>query len=96
MGLSRRGFLGLIPALAAGLVLDPDRLLWVPGRATWFDLGAGGHPFVDLDWFVVEVQQMATRSLTFAASVDREYQAGWSVGNVLRAGDLVTIEGIWR
>ena len=32
----RRAFLGLLTAAAAGLVLDPERLLWVPGRKTIF------------------------------------------------------------
>ncbi len=44
----RRGFLSAIAAIAAGAVLDPDRLLWVPGRKVisipreryaWVDLG---------------------------------------------------------
>lgn len=34
--LTRRGFLGLIPVAAAGMVLDPDRLLWRPGAKTIF------------------------------------------------------------
>lgn len=29
--MKRRGFLGLLGGLAAGAVLDPERLLWVPG-----------------------------------------------------------------
>jgi hypothetical protein len=31
---SRRGFLGLLGAFAAGAVLDPERLLWIPGAKT--------------------------------------------------------------
>lgn len=31
---TRRGFVGLLAGLAAGAVLDPDRLLWVPGQKT--------------------------------------------------------------
>jgi len=30
--MNRRGFLGLVSAIAAGAMLDPERLLWVPGR----------------------------------------------------------------
>jgi hypothetical protein len=29
---SRRGFLGLLGAVAAGAVIDPERALWIPGR----------------------------------------------------------------
>jgi len=34
--MNRRGFLGSLATLAAGLVLDPERLLWVPGQKTIF------------------------------------------------------------
>jgi hypothetical protein len=30
--MNRRGFLGLLAGVAAGAVLDPEKLLWVPGR----------------------------------------------------------------
>lgn len=32
--LNRRGFLSLLGAAVSGAVLDPERLLWVPGRKT--------------------------------------------------------------
>lgn len=41
MNLGRRGFLGVLASVMTGAVLDPDRLLWVPGQKTIFDLGAG-------------------------------------------------------
>ena len=34
--IGRRGFLNALGAFAAGAVLDPERLLWVPGRKTIF------------------------------------------------------------
>lgn len=34
--LGRRGFLRGLGLLAGGLVLDPEKLLWVPGRKTIF------------------------------------------------------------
>lgn len=34
----RRGFLGLLAAAAAGAVLDPERLLWIPGQRSYFDI----------------------------------------------------------
>lgn len=36
----RRTFLTSLAALTAGMALDPERALWVPGRRTYFDLGA--------------------------------------------------------
>lgn len=38
--MNRRAFLGLGGAAALGMVLDPDLALWVPGRKTYFDMGA--------------------------------------------------------
>jgi len=32
----RRAFLSTLAAAVAGSVLDPDRLLWVPGRTRYF------------------------------------------------------------
>lgn len=37
--MNRRPFLAGITAAVGGLVLDPERLLWVPGRKSIFDLG---------------------------------------------------------
>lgn len=34
--MNRRAFLGLLASAAAGAALDPERLLWVPGRKTIF------------------------------------------------------------
>jgi hypothetical protein len=34
--MNRRAFLATLAAGAAGLVLDPERLLWVPGAKTFF------------------------------------------------------------
>lgn len=44
--MTRRSFLTAATAALAGAVLDPERLLWVPGRRTYFDFGA--LPPVDL------------------------------------------------
>lgn len=35
--MNRRGFLGGLLAAAAGMALDPERALWVPGRTVHFD-----------------------------------------------------------
>lgn len=34
--IGRRGFLSLLAAASAGMVLDPERLLWRPGQKTIF------------------------------------------------------------
>lgn len=34
--MNRRAFLNALTAAAAGFVLDPERLLWTPGRKTIF------------------------------------------------------------
>ena len=36
--MNRRHFLGSLSALSAGMLLDPERALWVPGRKTYFDI----------------------------------------------------------
>lgn len=36
--IGRRGFLEFLGAAGAGFVVDPERLLWVPGRKTIFVL----------------------------------------------------------
>lgn len=36
--MNRRTFLGSLSALSAGMLLDPERALWVPGRRTYFDI----------------------------------------------------------
>jgi len=34
--MNRRAFLSLSSLVAAGMVLDPERLLWVPGQKNYF------------------------------------------------------------
>jgi hypothetical protein len=45
---NRRGFLGALAAFAAGAVLDPERLLWVPGQKTIFL--PSQNTLIDPDW----------------------------------------------
>lgn len=52
MGLTRRGFLGLLASAVPAMALDPERALWVPGQKTIVDLGAGRNltPIALGDW----------------------------------------------
>ena len=49
--MNRRGFLGTLGVLSAGLVLDPELALWVPGRKSYFDIRPTLQPgtFVTLE-----------------------------------------------
>lgn len=43
--MNRRRFLGSLAMLTAGMALDPERALWVPGRKSYFDIdGAKALP----------------------------------------------------
>lgn len=44
MNLERRGFLGVLAAGVAGVALDPERLLWQPGKRTYVDLWTPPKP----------------------------------------------------
>ena len=45
--MDRRSFIGSLAALAAGMALDPERALWVPGRRTYFDTHVPQPQYVD-------------------------------------------------
>lgn len=51
--MNRRHFLGSLAALSAGMALDTDRALWVPGRTTYFDLAGPRHDTLDT-WLEIE------------------------------------------
>ena len=83
--LSRRGFLTALSAAMAGSVLDPERLLWVPGRKTIFLPPAAGNTFVTAEWMSREVLRMLSNNLTFAASLNRVYDDNFMVGQTVTA-----------
>ena len=49
--MNRRAFLGSLSALSAGMLLDTERALWVPGRTTYFDIV---RPEPMETWFAIE------------------------------------------
>lgn len=83
--MNRRDFLRVLgvasTAVAATSVFDPEALLWVPGRKTIIDLGAGRHElvspddettFITADWVTKEALMVMKNQLRLAESFDRE------------------------
>lgn len=56
----RRDFINVLGALAASAVLDPERLLWVPGKKRIF-IPSPSQQAADLQVFVNGVLQMHNR-----------------------------------
>ena len=76
--MERRAFLRWLLAAMGGAVLDPERLLWVPGEKTLFVppvTGWSGHTVVTPDWLAREVLAMLEKNLVFARAINREYAA---------------------
>lgn len=78
--MNRRAFFRLVGAGAAGLVLDPERLLWVPGAKTIFlpspTIYTGhtaGNTFVAADWLAHEALRVLERELTFMQTINHTY-----------------------
>ena len=96
--IGRRAFLSLMGLAAPGLIIDPERLLWVPGRKTMFVL----HPTVITliapevviipDWLIKEVAQSFHNVLKFYTVV--EDHDGWRPVPGLEVGDRVRFLGV--
>ena len=72
----RRTFLRGLLAAMGGAVLDPERLLWVPGAKTIVlppVTGWQGHTFVTADWIAHEALQVLKKNLAFARTINLEY-----------------------
>lgn len=78
--ISRRGFLTSLTAALATAALDPERLLWVPGQKTIFDLSAGLPRIEDVPAIVT-----VTRNEVIAFTLPKP---------VFRAGEIVTVDGM--
>lgn len=92
--MNRRGFLKLLGLAAAGalapdLELDPERLLWVPGTKTIFDLG-GIRPadlkrlnmLITPDWIARETLNVLKHQLEAVKRVNRFYDEKFPGGTV--------------
>ncbi len=86
MNHSRRGFLGFLGAAIAGATLDPERLLWEPGKKlisipTLPDYGYA-------DWMVKEAMDELIRQIEFGSKFDLLYAANYerefSVGSTVK------------
>ena len=74
--ISRRGFLGVFGAAAVGAVLDPERLLWVPGQKTIFlpsVVPAPSNTFLTIDQITREALEVLRRQLVLSDRISREY-----------------------
>jgi hypothetical protein len=94
------GLAGAAAVVGPGLVLDPERALWVPGAKRIFDLGAADAPFIDvsaftgrrnsfvtMDVFTREALRVLQESLDFAQRINREYDEAFAsavVGRTIR------------
>lgn len=78
--ISRRGFMTSLTAALATAALDPERLLWVPGEKTIFDLSAGLPRIEDVS-AIVTLQPKECLVFTLPDPV-------------LRAGESITIDGM--
>lgn len=78
--MNRRSFLGLSGASLAGFALDPERLLWVPGQRSYFDLGQRAARLPVDVWFDAVWDRGTDDVRVNGLSVDRESMArirGW-------------------
>jgi hypothetical protein len=80
--MNRRSFLRTLGLAAAGLTLDPERLLWVPGQKTIFLPSA--HTIVTPEWVTREVLLRLTNVLNFGIEVNRHYADAYVVGDRVR------------
>lgn len=92
--IGRRGFLGAMATAAAGMTLDPERLLWVPGAKTFFlPPEKPTHPLLEqwkaLDRMFDEQSGLSMKLAGWDPAMDRDLTA---VGyGVLQKGDVITI-----
>jgi hypothetical protein len=80
---NRRNFLSTLVAAAAGMTLDPERLLWVPGQKTIFIPSPKQTLMYDellsstlIDWHALMIKNiMRTNTLLFHLENDRPHSA---------------------
>lgn len=70
--MNRRGFLAAVAASIPAMVLDPERLLWVPGKRSYFDI-AQPAPLLSVDWITIESMKLLSNEIKFMADFQRNY-----------------------
>jgi hypothetical protein len=89
--IDRRGFLARLLGTAAGAVVlgsvDLDKLLWVPGERTYFDLWSD-RPGLSTDWIVKEALRLLEGQLQIVNLFNRTYDVGI---NATRMGDSIVV-----
>ncbi len=90
---SRRGFLGALATLAAGMTLDPERLLWVPGAKTIFDFGgiAPAPDFRYVDWITQDTLRILQNKLTVFSAFNRSYDEPFVSARQVLVGSIVDV-----
>jgi hypothetical protein len=73
--MNRRNFLTALGLGTAGLLLDPERLLWVPGQKTIFLPPVERFSIVTPEWVMREVMMRLKNNLVFATNIHRSYDA---------------------
>lgn len=96
--MNRRSFLRALLAATPALVLDPEKLLWVPGQKKIFDLGANLGVDFGIEKYIVQIVVKEglvalNNSLRLLKDVNREYDylAEWAPSAGLKVGDTITI-----
>lgn len=86
--MNRRDFLRRALTGTAGLLaaqtLDLDRLLWVPGQRTYFDLWTPEEPLPE--WFNAYTREMLrvfTNNLGIAQRINRSYDGPLGTGAII-------------
>lgn len=93
------GTVGATASIAAGLELDPERLLWVPGQKTFFLPPApsiadrvetafrqrGPHVLLTPDWLAREALKVLEDQIAFAKTINRRYDAAFQSGKAVMA-----------
>jgi hypothetical protein len=89
--MNRRGFLGSLAAFAGTLALDPEKLLWRPGKLISIPRSATRQ-------FVITGVAVSVSTMRLALAAQEEFNSTlsaqieiWAGGEQLKIGDVITI-----
>ncbi len=79
---SRRGFLGGLAALIAGSAIDPERLLWVPGKKTIFVPNIiRGNEYLTIEKISMEMLRVLNNKIDAAMRINAQYDMKFLMGD---------------